>query len=114
MDDIGTIDQGQRDDASCRAVACEYLGELLLGVPERPCPEPAVCWDATHHLQGHAHVGAVELVVIAPRDDRHQPLLVVEQDWNRIRRAGSDERPRLVDECAIRNTRRLRDVLAHA
>lgn len=112
MDDAATNERAVRDDASCRAVACEYLDGLLLGVPDNACPGPAVCWDDRHHLQGHAHLGRVELVVIAPRDDRHEPLLLVEQDWDRIRRAAGDERPRLVDECAIRTPRRLRDVLS--
>lgn len=99
------------DDAACRAIACRYLDELLAGAVGVHCPGPAVCWDPTHHLQGHAHVGEVELVVIAPRDIAHEPLLVREEDWDLIRRAPREERSGLLDRCAIRSPRRLGQLL---
>lgn len=45
-----------------------------------------VCWDAEHHLQGHVEVAGQHLVVIACRDDGHDPLVLSEQDWDAIRR----------------------------
>jgi hypothetical protein len=51
-----------------------------------------VCWDPDHHLQGHVDVDGRHLVLIAPRDDVHDPRLLVEADWEALRRG----RPTLV------------------
>lgn len=45
-----------------------------------------VCWDPDHHLQGHVDVDGRHLVLIAPRDDAHAPLVLSEQDWDAVRR----------------------------
>jgi hypothetical protein len=45
-----------------------------------------VCWDPVHHLQGHVDVRGEHLVVIAPRDDEHEPLVLSEADWDALRR----------------------------
>jgi hypothetical protein len=44
-----------------------------------------VCWDPDHHLQGHVEVAGRHLVVIAPRDDSHLPLVLTESDWDALR-----------------------------
>ena len=45
-----------------------------------------VCWDPDHHLQGHVDVDGRHLVVIASRDDAHDPLVLTEQEWALLRR----------------------------
>jgi hypothetical protein len=48
-----------------------------------------VCWDLDHHLQGHVDVDGQHLVLIAPRDDEHAPLVLTEDDWDALRRGCS-------------------------
>jgi hypothetical protein len=43
-------------------------------------------WDADHCLQGHADVDGSHLVVIASRDDAHEPVVLSEDDWDAVRR----------------------------
>lgn len=45
-----------------------------------------VCWDPDHHLQGHVDVDGEHLVLIAPRDDEHTPLVLTEAEWDALRR----------------------------
>lgn len=45
-----------------------------------------VCWDPDHQLQGHVDVDGRHLVLIAPRDDAHDPIVLSEQDWDALRR----------------------------
>ena len=45
-----------------------------------------VNWDPDHHLQGHVDVRGEHLVVIAPRDDDHSPLVLTEAEWDALRR----------------------------
>jgi hypothetical protein len=45
-----------------------------------------VCWDPDHHLQGHVDVAGEHLVVIATRDEAHDPMVLTEQDWDALRR----------------------------
>jgi hypothetical protein len=71
-----------------------------------------LCWDTTHHLQGHAHVDGRELVVIATRDNEHHVLVLTPEDWADIRRAHPDQRRELVRRCAIEDRERLVQVLA--
>lgn len=71
-----------------------------------------LCWDATHHLQGHAHVDGHELVVIASRDEQHHVVVLTPQDWDEIRRAPAAERSALLRRCAIADHDRLVEVLA--
>jgi hypothetical protein len=98
----------KRADTECWARAWEYLRSLLGAAPDD------LCWDGTHHLQGHAHVAGHELVVIAPRDEEHHVLVLTPADWDEIRRARPDERGELLRRCAIADHDRLVRVLAAA
>ena len=68
-----------RPDTECRARAREFLVGLIGGLPDD------LTWDQTHRLQGHAHLGGRELVVIAPRDDAHSTVVLTTQDWDQVR-----------------------------
>ncbi len=65
--------------------AHELALELLAAVAGSDCLSQ-VCWDCDHHLQGHVVVGGQHLVVIAPRDDEHAPLVLPESEWDALRR----------------------------
>lgn len=69
------------DDDAAHQRALEFLAELL----GCECTEH-VCWDVDHHLQGHLEVRGQHMVVIAPRDDVHAPLVLSEDDWDALRR----------------------------
>jgi hypothetical protein len=43
-------------------------------------------WDADHCLQGHVDLDGSHLVVIAGRDDAHEPLVLTEDEWDAMRR----------------------------
>ena len=58
------------DNRQCRARAYTYLAGLIGDRPH------TVTWDSTHCLQGHVQVGRSQLVVIAPRDASHPPVVV--------------------------------------
>jgi hypothetical protein len=45
-----------------------------------------VSWDPDHHLQGHVDVDDEHLVLIAPRDEEHRPLVLTESEWDALRR----------------------------
>ncbi len=60
-----------------------------------------LCWDDTHHLQGHVHVADRELVVIAPRDESHEPVVLTAEDWDEIRHAPGERAGDLVRQRAI-------------
>jgi hypothetical protein len=45
-----------------------------------------VCWDPDHQLQGHVDVDGRHLVVIAARDDAHEPRVLSELEWDALRR----------------------------
>lgn len=89
-DEVGTMtdDEGQRR-------ARLFLKQLLGDAPKD------LCWDDTHHLQGHVHIGDSELVVIAPRDERHQPIVLTAEDWDAIRHAPGEQAGDLVRQRAI-------------
>jgi hypothetical protein len=70
------------DDDQAHERALAHLAAAV-GGPE--CTE-RVCWDPDHHLQGHVEIGGEHLVLIAPRDDAHQPLLLAEAEWDALRR----------------------------
>jgi hypothetical protein len=93
-------------DAECWARACAHLLALLGVEPDD------VCWDATHHLQGRAHVAGRELVVIASRDDVHHALVFTPEDWNEVRLAPAEHRGEMLHRCAIADHLRLVQVLA--
>jgi hypothetical protein len=48
--------------------------------------ECEIHWDADHCLQGHVDLDGSHLVVIACRDDAHQPLVLSEDEWDALRR----------------------------
>ena len=65
-----------------------------------------------HHLQGHSHFHGRELVVIAPRDEDHQTVVLTAEDWDAVRRANTDQRRDLLDACAIADHKRLVAVMS--
>ena len=69
------------DDEAAHQRALELLAELM-----GPGCTEHVCWDLDHHLQGHVDVDGRHVVVIAPRDDDHAPLVLSEDDWEALRR----------------------------
>ena len=93
-------------DAECWARAGGYLIALLGTEPDD------LCWDRTHQLQGHAHVGGRELVVIASRDDTHNDLVFTAEDWDEVRRSSIEHRGEMLRRCAIADHDRLVQVLA--
>jgi NTE family protein len=98
----------RRDDLECQGSAGRFLATLLGSAPDD------LCWDSTHHLQGHAHCRGRELVVIAPRDTRHHAVVVTAEDWDAIRLATQNERGVLLQACAIESPGRLLAALAPA
>jgi len=95
-----------RPDIECRATASEFLAELI------GSPHEGLLWDATHLLQGHSRLDGVELVVIAPRDEAHQTVVLTAHDWDAVRRADTDQRRHLLDVCAIADHERLVAVIS--
>lgn len=45
-----------------------------------------VSWDPDHHLQGHVDIDGRHVVVIAPRDSEHDPIVLSEADWDALKR----------------------------
>ena len=88
-------------DSESWARASEFLIELVGSTLED------LRWDDTHHLQGHARLNGRELVVIAPRDDRHETVVLVSEDWDAVCRADGDRRGDLLRSCAIADRGRL-------
>ena len=78
----------------CHAQATEFLTTLV------GCNPVPVAWDATNQLMGHLCVRGRELVVIAPRDDLHRPVVLTVQDWAAVRR-DSRAPGALIARCAI-------------
>ena len=102
----GDADRTVRPDIECRAKASEFLTELIGSPPDD------LLWDDTYHLQGRGHLHGRELVVIAPRDDDHQTVLLTAEDWDAVRRASTDQRRSLLNACAIADHNRLVAVLS--
>ena len=71
------LDDEQAHERALRRLA-EIAGEQCVD---------RVAWDPEHHLQGHVDVGATHLVVIAPRDDEHAPLVLSASEWDALRRS---------------------------
>jgi len=91
-------------DEDAHAAARCFLARLI--GPQ----DTALRWDPTYHLQGHTFVNGRELVVIAPRDDRHGTVVVTGEDWDEIHRAPPMQRQALLGSCSIASGRRLRTV----
>lgn len=104
--EAGIAERAPRPDTECRARAREFLVDLIGAPPDD------LCWDRTHRLQGHAHLGGRELIVIAPRDDAHRTVVLTAQDWEQVRRASSDQRRSLLGACVIADRSRLAAVLS--
>ena len=94
-----------RSDSESQAIAREFLTELIGSAPDD------LEWDDTHHLQGHGHLDGHELIVIAPRDDRHRTIVLIAEDWDAVSRATADQRRELLEACAIADHDRLVAVL---
>jgi len=86
------------DNRPCRARADAYLAGLFGSRPH------TVTWDSTHCLQGRVHAGSSELVVIAPRDAAHEPVVLTEPGWDAVRRCQGEQRRELIRSCAITNS----------
>jgi hypothetical protein len=82
-------------DVECRARADAYLNGLI------GSSHQSVTWDATYRLQGHVQLGSNELVVIAPRDAAHEPVVLTAPGWDAVRRSSGDQRRGLIASCAI-------------
>jgi hypothetical protein len=104
--DSSDADRAVRPDSECWARASEFLTELIGSPPDD------LLWDDTHHLQGHGHLHGRELIVIAPRDDDHQTVVLTAEDWDAVRRASTDRRRDLLNACAITDHNRLVTVLS--
>ena len=100
------VDRAPRRDIDCQARASEFLTDLIGSPPEN------LLWDDTYHLQGHSQLHGRELVVIAPRDEHHQTVVLTAEDWDAIRRATTDQRRDLLDTCAIADHEQLVAVMA--
>lgn len=90
----------------CQVEARDFLARLV------GRPHSSVCWDPTHQLQGHAVVDGQELILIAPRDAAHEPVVFTAADWDEIQHSPSERRTALLCSCRITSRRRLRDALA--
>jgi hypothetical protein len=93
-------------DRACRARAYVYLVELIGAHPD------ALTWDATHCLQGRVRLACCELVVIAPRDAFHEPVVLTTPSWDAIRRSFGDQRRELIESCSITDHEGLQSALA--
>ena len=99
-------DRAVRPDSECWAKAREFLTALIGSPPDD------LLWDDTHHLQGHGHLLGRELIVIAPRDDDHETIVLTAEDWGTVRRASNDQRRDLLNACAIADHNQLVAVLS--
>jgi hypothetical protein len=97
--------QGRRSDPEARTRATEFLHTLS------GAHSTELSWDDTFRLQGHAHVDCRELIVIASRDDQHEPVVLTIEDWDQLRRQGGDSAA-LIAERAIVSPQHLELALA--
>lgn len=67
------------DDVQAHARAHDHLAAVM------GC-DHEIRWDADHCLQGHVDHDGVHLVVIACRDEVHEPLVLSEREWDALRR----------------------------
>jgi hypothetical protein len=87
--------------------ACQRLLTELIG-----SPPAALRWDICHRLKGDVCVHGCELVVIAPRDAAHRPVVLTALDWDEIRSASAEERSTLLGRYSIANHDQLVAMLA--
>jgi len=88
---------GRFEVAECRARACRLFVDVV------GAPVGLLHWDDTHHLQAHAHVGNRDFVLIASRDDAHEPVLLDKDDWDHVSHTFGPERAQLLHRYAIRS-----------
>jgi len=93
-------------ECACHARAYAFLVEVIGAQPAD------LTWDTTHRLQGHVHVGRRELVVIAPRDADHVPVVLTDATWDALRHCTAAERRPLLESEAITDHDRLVAILA--
>ena len=98
---------GEDADLAGRERARGFLATLL---GEHP---PAITWDARHPLQGHVHIGSHELVVIAPHDAAHVPVVLDASSWDAVQHSMPEERRRLLLVEAITDHDQLVSVVEH-
>ena len=98
--------RSKSSDHACRARAYVYLVGLIGAHPA------TLTWDSTHCLQGHVHLECGELVVIAPRDASHKPVVLTAPNWDAVRRSPGDQRRELIESCAITDRAGLASVFA--
>lgn len=89
-----------RDPRRCSTEECHHRADAYLTILIGTAPDD-LCWDPIHQLQGHAHLGTCELVVIAPRDTAHETLVLTAEDWEEVRRTEVAARPELLEQLAI-------------
>lgn len=80
---------------NCQARAYDFLVGLMGARPD------VLTWDSTHRLQGHAHLGGHELVVIANRDASHRPVVLTAPGWDEVRRSSDGQRRELIQSHSI-------------
>ena len=97
--------EGRRTDPEARAQAAEFFRTLAAAHPAE------LSWDDTFRLQGHANVDCRELIVIAPRDNQHQTVVLTIEDWDQLRREGGNSAA-LIAERAIFSPQQLESALA--
>ena len=98
----------RRDDVECQTTAGAFLTELIGAAPDD------LIWDCKHHLQGHAHWGGREIIVIAARDEAHRPVVLTAEDWDTIQHSFGCDRGQLLRSAAIDSHSRFVEVLASA
>jgi hypothetical protein len=91
----------RRNDAEARESASQFLTSLV------GARQTHLSWDLTFRLQGHAHVGPCELIVIASRDRQHTTVVLTVDDWARVRHNGCNCAAAVVAELAIVTPQRL-------
>jgi hypothetical protein len=97
----------RRTVKECRARARDFLSTLVTSPPDH------VSWDETNRLEGHVHLGGRELILIAVRDEDHQPLVLTVEDWDEVRH-DSRNRCALLTEYAISDRPHLEAALARS
>ena len=85
----------RRTDPEARSRAGEFLNTLAGARPTD------LIWDDTFRLQGHARVGRCELIVIAPRDQEHQTVVLTVEDWDELRCDGGNSAALISDRAIV-------------
>ena len=100
-----TAESDRLTQTEAQAQARAFLDQLIGASPDD------LCWDETYHRQGHMHIGDHELVVIAPCDRQHEPVVLTAEDWDEVRHASGDEAIHLIRQRAIHDQQRLNSLV---